>query len=161
LKRIIALSLFFISAVAFSQETLPIADVTPGASNPDVTQENIQDTICKPGFTGTIRPANSYFRKLKLTQLAADYKNDDMDPRHYEEDHLISLELGGHPTDPKNLWPQPYGTKEAPIEWNARKKDQLENALKRAVCGGRITLHEAQTAISTDWISAYKVFVKK
>jgi hypothetical protein len=27
-------------------------------------------------------------------------------PKDYEEDHLISLELGGAPRDPKNLWPQ-------------------------------------------------------
>ena len=26
----------------------------------------------------------------------------------YQEDHLISLELGGNPTDPRNLWPEPY-----------------------------------------------------
>ena len=29
-------------------------------------------------------------------------------PSDYQEDHLISLELGGNPTDPRNLWPEPY-----------------------------------------------------
>ena len=29
-------------------------------------------------------------------------------PSDYQEDHLVSLELGGHPTDPRNLWPEPY-----------------------------------------------------
>jgi hypothetical protein len=28
----------------------------------------------------------------------------------YEEDHLISLEDGGDPTDPRNLFPEPYNT---------------------------------------------------
>jgi len=32
-------------------------------------------------------------------------------PACYEEDHLISLENGGDPKDPKNLWPEPYNTK--------------------------------------------------
>ena len=28
-----------------------------------------------------------------------------------EEDHLISLEVGGNPFDARNLWPEPYKTK--------------------------------------------------
>jgi hypothetical protein len=28
----------------------------------------------------------------------------------YEENHLISLEDGGDPMDPRNLWPEPYNT---------------------------------------------------
>jgi hypothetical protein len=43
---------------------------------------------------------------------------------------------------------------------NAHDKDRLENALHRAVCSGSITLADAQTAIRTDWIAAYKRFVK-
>jgi hypothetical protein len=161
--KILILSLFLVSSLVFADppRTSPIPDVTPGSTNPNVTQDNVQDTICKPGFTGTIRPSNAYFKKLKIIQLSADYKNDDMVTAHYEEDHLISLELGGNPTDPKNLWPQPYGTKSAPFQWNARKKDQLENALKRAICNGTITLETAQKVITIDWISAYKVYVKK
>ena len=29
-------------------------------------------------------------------------------PSAFQEDHLISLELGGDPVDPRNLWPEPY-----------------------------------------------------
>jgi len=43
--------------------------------------------------------------------------------RDYEEDHLVPLEVGGNPHDPRNLWPEPlHGP------WNARMKDRLENA---------------------------------
>jgi len=75
-------------------------------------------------------------------------------PRDYEEDHLISLELGGHPSDPKNLWPQAWNG-----DWGAHKKDVIETKLKTLVCKGTITLKEAQDAISTDWVAAYNKYV--
>ncbi|HKW85912.1 MAG TPA: hypothetical protein VJM82_02480, partial [Nitrospiraceae bacterium] len=67
-----------------------------------------------------------------------------------EIDHLISLELGGS-NDLTNLWPEPYSP--AP---GAHEKDKLENALHKAVCGGKMTLKEAQQKIATDWYAAYK-----
>ena len=48
----------------------PNATLTPGATNPEVTQENIHDTICVKGWTDTVRPPSSYTNKLKTTQLA-------------------------------------------------------------------------------------------
>ena len=71
--------------------------------NPDVTQATIAATICKRGWTRTIRPPTSYTDALKRTQLR-EYGLTGPTSR-YQEDHLISLELGGHPTDPRNLWP--------------------------------------------------------
>jgi hypothetical protein len=69
---------------------------TPGATNPDVTQDNIKRTICKSGWTDTIRPPTSYTNSLKRQQIVA-YQYRDKNLAHYEEDHLISLQLGGHP----------------------------------------------------------------
>jgi hypothetical protein len=57
-------------------------------------------------------------------------------PSLYQEDHLISLELGGHPTDPRNLWPEPYP--------RAAVVDRQENELNARVCSGRLSLAEAQ-----------------
>jgi hypothetical protein len=71
----------------------------------------------------------------------------------YEEDHLIPLELGGNPTDPKNLWPEPHV---APGDWGSRRKDSLEDLLHRLVCEGRVPLAEAQRAIARNWIAAYQ-----
>ena len=62
-------------------------------------------------------------------------------PSDYQEDHLISLELGGHPTDPRNLWPEPYP--------RAAEVDRIENELNAHVCSGQITLAEAQRREST------------
>jgi len=72
-------------------------------------------------------------------------------PKEYEIDHLISLELGGS-NDIKNLWPQSYVTK----PWNAHVKDQLETRLHWMICHKKITLRQAQREIAADWIACYK-----
>jgi hypothetical protein len=130
--------------------------VTPGSLNTSVTQANIATTVCKSGWTATIRPTVTYTNKLKAEQLKTTYASYvaiwGSAPSAYEEDHLISLQLGGNPSDPKNLWPEPY----AGI--GARKKDVVETALKRLVCAGTIKLADAQKAI-LDWPTAYKKYV--
>ena len=136
---------------------LPNSKVTPGALNPNVTQANIKDNICKANWTGTVRPPVTYTNKLKAAQMAGDYKSlvatFGKPAANYEEDHLISLQLGGSPTDPKNLWPEPYAGN------NARKKDVVETKLKNLICTGKITLADAQKAISTSWVAAYNKYV--
>jgi hypothetical protein len=148
---LVALTLF--SSAALTR--LPNHTRTPGVTNPDVTQDSIHQTICVSGWTATIRPPSSYTTKLK-TQQIKEYHYQEKRPAEYEEDHLISLQLGGHPTDPKNLWPQPYR-----IKCGARIKDALETKLKRMVCDGQLTLAEAQKAIATNWIAGYKKYVDK
>ena len=107
---------------------------TPGVLNPDVTQQNIVATICKPGWTKTIRPPTDYTNALKLRQMR-EYGVAGS-PSQYQEDHLISLELGGHPTDVRNLWPEPYP--------RAAEMDTIENELNAKVCSGDLSLADAQ-----------------
>ncbi|MEV6674994.1 hypothetical protein [Streptomyces sp. NPDC051162] len=133
-----------------SQSRLPLPDATcqPGAYNPDVTQDTINSTICVPGWTKTVRPPVSYTTPLKIKQIA-EYGYSDTSTADYEEDHLVPLELGGAPKDPKNLWPEPrYGDEPA------QSKDVVENRLKTAVCGGEVTLDAARGAIAEDWTTA-------
>jgi hypothetical protein len=66
------------------------------------------------------------------------------------------LQLDGHPTDPKNLWPQQYH-----VRCGARIKDVLETRLKRLVCEGKLSLADAQKAIAKDWVAAYKTYVNR
>lgn len=147
------IALLLVAAPAFAWE-LPDAIQTPGTVNPAVTQDNIATTICVPGWTKTIRPPASYTNKVKASQLAAGAYASPQAPRTFEEDHLVSLEIGGHPTDPRNLWPQPWDG-----AYGAHAKDRLENYLHRAVCSGRITLAEAQAAVSSNWIQAYQKYI--
>jgi len=76
-----------------------VADLarTPGVLNPDVTQASIRSTICTHGWTATIRPPVDYTNALKRTQMRA--YGETGPASAYQEDHLISLELGawGHP----------------------------------------------------------------
>ncbi len=109
-------------------------DLTPGVLNPAVTQATIGSTICRHGWTRTIRPPVDYTNALKRRQLRHNGLRGP--PSAYQEDHLISLELGGSPADPRNLWPEPYP--------RASKVDQTENDLNRRVCAGSLTLAEAQ-----------------
>lgn len=121
---------------------LPDHSCTPGSSDPRVTQDNIQSTICKSGYTTTVRPSTSYTNKLKAQQIV-DYGYADKSLSSYEEDHLIPLEIGGSPTDPNNLWPEPGGV--------PNPKDSVENYCKKMVCAGTITLRNAQLQIANDW----------
>ncbi len=133
----------------------PDPSLTPGATNPAVTQDTIGSTICVSGWTATVRPPSSYTTDLKRQQIAQ-YGYGDTNLADYEEDHLIPLELGGAPSDPRNLWPEPYtvslpdGTPDG-----ARVKDQLENTLKAMVCAGELPLATAQREIATDWVRAW------
>lgn len=140
-------------AAQCSQSYLPLPDpvCTPGATNPDVTQDTIDDTICVPGWTATIRPPTSYTNKLKK-QGIIDYGYSDTSLSSYEEDHFLPLELGGAPKDPKNLWPEPHDG-----DQNSYSKDSVENAVKKAVCAGKATLSDAQHAMLTDWTTAESV----
>jgi hypothetical protein len=89
-----------------------------------------------------VRQKKEQMRELGLSGTTADY----------EEDHFISLELGGSPTDPRNLWPERYAPKPGA---KAKEKDIVENYLHRQVCTAQMTLVEAQKAITTDWYNIY------
>lgn len=147
----------------FSGARLGPADIypdparTPGGTNPDITQDNIQQTICNPRWsTKSIRPPESYTHDLKVRQLR-EYGYPDLDLRDYEEDHLIPLEVGGNPIDPANLWPEPYQT--SIPDGGAHSKDKVENYLHDQVCAGALTLAEAQREIATDWYRVYTTAV--
>ena len=107
---------------------------TPGVLNPDVTQATINSTICLRGWTKTIRPPTSYTNALKQNQMREYAVGGSASD--YQEDHLISLELGGHPADPRNLWPEPYP--------RASEVDSIENDLNAKVCSGELSLDDAQ-----------------
>lgn len=129
---------------------LPDPSCTPGVLNPDVTQDTIDSTICVSGWTSTIRPPTSYTNALKVKQIA-EYGYSDTSTADYEEDHFVPLELGGNPTAPGNLWPEPRYDAGG---YTSTNKDTVENALKKAVCNGEVSLADAQDAIEADWTTA-------
>jgi hypothetical protein len=61
----------------------------------------------------------------------------------------VPLGFGGAPDDARNFWPEPRATANG---W----KDGLEAVLVRLVCSGQVPLAEAQRAIASDWIEAWR-----
>jgi hypothetical protein len=155
---VLALSLALVAiapAVSARPPGEPNSSRTPGAVDPAVTQSNIGSTICRPGYTATVRPPLSYTTPLKRQQLQSGYAvSGDLRTGDYEEDHLISLELGGSPTSVKNLWPESYF---GPL--GARVKDRIENKLHVLVCNRSISLRTGQRAIAKDWEAAYRRYI--
>lgn len=127
---------------------------TPGATNPAITQENVYENICNRDWsTKSVRPPAHYTNTLKLEQIR-EYGDADDNPHDYEEDHLIPLELGGSPDDPRNLWPEPYDT--SIPDGGAKSKDRVESFLHKQVCSGGISLRDAQLEIANDWYRVYE-----
>jgi hypothetical protein len=138
---VVLLAIALLRPAARGPHVALVADTarTPGVVNPDVTQATIGSTICVRGWTRTVRPPTDYTNALKVRQMLEYGVSGPLSG--YQEDHLISLELGGHPTDPRNLWPEPYP--------RASEVDALENELNDKVCSGELTLREAQEKEST------------
>lgn len=149
-KFLLVTPLLLLCGAASHASDLPDPSLTPGATNPVVTQATIASTVCVKGWTKTVRPPAYYTNKLKRAQIR-EYGYADTSVRDYEEDHLIPLSVGGNPTDPRNLWPQPRTS-----EWNAKRKDELEFAVYMGVCHGEVSLAEAQHAFAANWIDAYR-----
>lgn len=100
----------------------PIAALTPGATNPAITQANIDETICNPHWsTKSIRPPEEYTYRLKREQIG-EYHDSDTRAADYEEDHLIPLELGGNPRIPKIFGPSPILSRLRMVARNIRTK---------------------------------------
>lgn len=116
---------------------------SPGALNPQVTQANIASTICRKGWTATVRPPTSFTEPLKRRQMVLYGETGPVSG--FEEDHVIPLVLGGATADERNLFPQPWA--------DAHRKDAEEVSLGRAVCGGRLTLADARAQIVRDWVT--------
>ncbi|CAB4133097.1 HNHc domain containing protein [uncultured Caudovirales phage] len=141
-----------LSAGICCADTVPNPRFTPGKADTTLTKQ----VICAPTFrTTTIRNVSEQTKTIVYYHYGVvNHAGYCTGKEGCEVDHLISLELGGS-NDPLNLWPQPYTG-----EPNAHEKDLVENKLHSMVCSGQITLEQAQKQISTDWVGAYKKYVK-
>jgi hypothetical protein len=179
-------------------EICPDPAMTPGAANPQVSQGNIRDTICSHRWsTRAIRPPAQFTSKLKRKQLR-EYGDTVHQTRAqlinpntgkvdttrcvphsdnmacYEEDHLIPLEDGGDPTDPRNLWPEPNNTRVGGTIMGAHQKDVVEAFVHDEICydvpGARknsyipattsVTLRRGQEILAGDGYACYVSIMK-
>lgn len=135
-----------------SKQPLPDAKCTPGATNPKVTQASLKETICRSGYTKGIRPPVSVTNREKTANAASYGYQGSM--RDAEYDHLISLQLGGDPNDPRNLWVEPPSPDHKEGAGPNNPKDVVETKLKNAICSGKADLAKVQRAIAHDWTTA-------
>lgn len=138
-------------AMAASDGIRPDPVLTPGAIRTTDKAE-----ICGTK-TSTVRNVSgseklAVYRRYGMVGPSAAFPGTDLLPP-YEVDHLVSLELGGS-NDITNLWPEAY---DQPL--GAHQKDVVENRLHHLICAGRISVEDAQRAIATDWVAAYRTYV--
>ena len=132
---------------------LPDRQLTPGAINSAISEQQYRAQCHTKGWAGPYRPPVSFTNSLKKLQMK-NYGYPLADARDYEEDHLVPLCLAGAPEDPDNLWPQPRSG-----EWNADRKDKLEAKLCRLTCDGKVSLADTQREIAADWIVTYRKYI--
>lgn len=126
---------------AVSMAQLPMYK-TPGA-----TQKVKIEQICAADFEASAKPVAGWQRAEALVRYGLrpeDFKG--------ELDHLVPVALGGS-NDPDNLWPF-HGSGEMTLE----AKQTLAAKLHEMVCGGKISLKDAQDAFKKDWTKAYKQY---
>jgi hypothetical protein len=141
-------------AVGAGLYAMPDPRCTPGALNPAVTQSTLTTTICRSGWTSTVRPPESVTNREKFASMNA--YGDTKGASAYEYDHLVSLELGGAVNAARNLWPEPDYPVRAGFYRNP--KDRLERALNHMVCNGTMPLKTAQRLIATEWVAAFHTY---
>jgi len=149
--RTILLALLLLANICHA-DVVPNPKYTPGQADPTLTK----NVICSSTFrTPNIRNVSEKTKTIVYYHYGVvNHQGYCTGTEGCEVDHLISLELGGS-NDATNLWPQSFS---GPT--NAHDKDKLENKLHAMVCNGQIPLEQAQKEISTDWIGAYRRYVK-
>ncbi|MEX3840860.1 hypothetical protein [Paraburkholderia sp. BR10882] len=114
-----------------------------------VTQESVTDTICRPGYADTVAPPFDETMALKDRMLAARGIDAD-DGVGYALDRHVPIVLGGSPDATANFDLIPWGG-----HAGERRRSLLTVRLKRCVCAGRMTLAQAQAAITGNWVHQY------
>jgi hypothetical protein len=123
---------------------LPDPVGTPGATNPDVTDATLQQTIGTSGWTATVRPPVAYTNTVKLVVMGEYGLTGN--PADFELDHLVPLCCGGNPTSQLNLWAQRRaGVNGAPL------KDLTEVLAQHAILAGHLSLSDAQQGFMKNW----------
>jgi hypothetical protein len=110
--------------------------------NPALTPGQVSSTLRKSDICQGIEEKRNQHRDKVLKR----YGISQSEAKKYWIDHLVSLELGGT-SDISNLWPQ--------LKEEEKVKDKLENRLKQNLCGGSLTLEQAQSLVIQDWRAAY------
>ncbi len=150
------------------KHALPDPGCTPGAVDKSATVE----IICGRS-TKEVRNTSRSIDKATFAAYGVS-RNDGV---KRENDHLISLELGGADNDIANHFPQPYEDSEKLIrgelsdnELGAHAKDKVENWFHQRLCdqknkvprpGARELLPVLQKQMAVNWVLAYREYLQR
>lgn len=144
--RVLRVSLLALAAGSAAQAAFAQG---PRLLDTRVTQESVTDTICRPGYADTVAPPFDQTMALKDRMLAARGIDSD-EGVGYALDRHVPIVLGGSPDATANFDLIPWGG-----HAGERRKSLLTVRLKRCVCAGRMTLAQAQAAITGNWVHQY------
>jgi hypothetical protein len=125
---------------------LPNPSFTPGATRTVALAD-----LCSTASDDVVRNVSGALQQ----KVFQEYGIHGIPASEFEVDYLITPGLGGS-DDVRNLWPEPHFN----TTWNSYIKDQLEDHLHRMVCEHKVSLHEAQQEIASNWITAYKKYFR-
>jgi hypothetical protein len=139
-----ALGLALILATSTAAAALPL--------NPDVSQGTIQQTICRPGYSATVRPSTTYTNAIKR-RLMAEQGFPTSEIGEYALDHHLAIALGGHPRSLGNL--------QLLSKHDNARKSRIEVKLLCYVCTGAMPLEQAQAEVWADWTGTYHRYARQ
>jgi hypothetical protein len=116
---------------------VPDQRCTPGS----VASTDVADICSRVGGSYSERHRQAYSLETKLEVLNR-YGLPLSAARDFQDDHRVPLCVGGA-DDPANRWPQRWA--------DARRKDDLEAAVCKAVCERRMSLQDGQAIFLGDW----------
>lgn len=109
---------------------------TPGAVDSTVSQVNIDETICRVGYSRSVRAVYAVTETIKRRLMRSEHPGERM--ADYELDHLVPISIGGAPLDGRDLWLHPRRG-----QANASDKNILAYVLWRLICEHRVPLQTA------------------
>ena len=137
----------------------PDPQCAPGALSPAVTQNNIGQTICRPGgYTASVRPPESVTEPEKRALMAAYGNHAPLET--VELDHIVSLSVGGAVNDPANFYPEPNYAGASAGSYYQNPQDRLEERLHDLVCARQLPLARAQADLAHGWPAAYRRYMR-
>ena len=115
--------------------------------NPDVRPDTIQQTICRPGYSATVRPSVSYTNPIKFRMMDREGLPRE-GAKDWALDHRLAIGLGGHPRQLDNL--------QLLTRSENGRKSRIEAKMICYVCKGVMPLDQAQVEVWEDWRAAYR-----
>ncbi|MFZ0089985.1 MAG: hypothetical protein WAL63_10785 [Solirubrobacteraceae bacterium] len=117
---------------------------TPGALN-RAALAHPRKTICRRRYLAKLEAPEAGLRRLKIAMMIT-YGSAGA-PSTYVLGHVVPVQDGGSPADPKNVWPiLRYG-------WGgALTQAVVANAVHALICAGTVTVRHAAQILEGDWL---------